>query len=56
MGPTEVKAFRHFLQLYGKSHKVVLVQLGGSSMINGKRKDGVPTVNSFPALAAFAAP
>lgn len=38
-GPTEVKVFRHFLQLYGKSQKVVPVQMGGSNMINGKRKD-----------------
>ncbi len=34
-GPTDVKTFQQFLRLYGKDHKVVLLSLGGSSMING---------------------
>jgi energy-coupling factor transporter ATP-binding protein EcfA2 len=34
-GPTEVKAIQQFLRLFGKDHTVVLLSLGGSSMING---------------------
>jgi ABC-type cobalamin/Fe3+-siderophores transport system ATPase subunit len=33
-GPTEVKAVQQLLRLYRKDHKVVLLPLGGSSMIN----------------------
>ena len=43
-GPTDVKAFRQFLQVYGKHQKVVLVQLGGSSMVNGKRAEELAEV------------
>jgi hypothetical protein len=38
-GPTEVKVFRHFLGLYGKAEKVVIIPLGGDSMINGSRAE-----------------
>ena len=36
-GPTEVKTFQQFLRFVGVDHQVVILQLGGSSMINGKR-------------------
>jgi len=36
-GPTEVKTIQQFLRLLGKDHKVVLLPLGGSSMINDRR-------------------
>ncbi len=52
-GPTEVKVFRHFLQLYGKGHKVILVQLGGNDLINGKRKEELAEVFRIcPRIAA----
>ena len=35
-GPHDVTAFRELLRLYGKDHEVVLMPLGGSSMINGE--------------------
>ena len=35
-GPTEVKAVQQLLRLYHKDHKVVLLSLGGSGMINGR--------------------
>ncbi len=34
-GPSEVKVLGRWLRLYGLSHKVVLLHLGGSSSING---------------------
>ncbi len=34
-GPSEVKVIGRWLRLYGLSHKVVLLHLGGSSSING---------------------
>jgi hypothetical protein len=43
-GPTEVKVFQHFLHLFCKAHKVVIVQLGGSNLINGKRKEELAEV------------
>jgi energy-coupling factor transporter ATP-binding protein EcfA2 len=36
-GPTEVKLIGYWLRLYRLAHKVVLLHLGGSSLINGKR-------------------
>jgi len=36
-GPTDVKVFKHFLKLYNKDHEFMLINLGGGSMINGKR-------------------
>lgn len=35
-GPTEVKTFQQFLRHRGKDHQVVILQLGGDSMINAK--------------------
>jgi energy-coupling factor transporter ATP-binding protein EcfA2 len=35
-GPTEVRTFQQFLRRYGKDRSVVLLSLGGSSLINGK--------------------
>lgn len=37
-GPTEIKTIQQFLRLYGKDHKVVLLPLGGSSLINDARE------------------
>ncbi len=34
-GPTDVTCVQQFLRHYGKEHQVVLLQLGGRSMING---------------------
>jgi len=38
-GPTEVKAIRQFLRHLGQDRQVVLLPLGGSSMINSHRDD-----------------
>lgn len=38
-GPTEVKAIRQFLRHLGQDHAIVIIPLGGSSMINGHRDD-----------------
>ena len=35
-GTTEVRTFQQFLRLYGIAHRVVVLPLGGSSLINGK--------------------
>jgi len=37
-GPTEVRTIQQFLRQLKKDHKVVLLQLGGRSMINGARE------------------
>ena len=34
-GRTDIKTVQQFLRLYGKDHKVVLLPLGGSQLING---------------------
>lgn len=38
-GPTEVKAVRQFLRHVGHDREVIIIPLGGSSMINGHRDD-----------------
>lgn len=38
-GPTEIKALRKLLSKIRRDHSVVLLPLGGSSMINGNRED-----------------
>ncbi|MBW4577241.1 MAG: AAA family ATPase [Aphanothece sp. CMT-3BRIN-NPC111] len=38
-GPTEVKAIQQFLRKYGKEHEILLLPLGGSSLINGSFRD-----------------
>jgi len=38
-GSTDVKTVQQFLRLLKKDHKVVLMSLGGASMINGKSED-----------------
>jgi hypothetical protein len=43
-GVTDLRAVHHFLTFYGKQDKVVLLPLGGNSMINGKRKDELQEV------------
>jgi ABC-type cobalamin/Fe3+-siderophores transport system ATPase subunit len=37
-GPTEVRTIQQFLRMLKKDHKIVLLQLGGRSMINGSRE------------------
>jgi hypothetical protein len=37
-GPTDIKAIQQFLRTYKKDHKVVILPLGGSGMINGERE------------------
>jgi len=37
-GPNEVRAIQQFLRMYKKDHKIVLLPLGGSAMINGQRE------------------
>jgi energy-coupling factor transporter ATP-binding protein EcfA2 len=37
-GPTEVRTIQQFLRMLKKDHKIVLLQLGGRSMINGARE------------------
>jgi len=37
-GVTDIKTVQQFLRQYNKDHKVVLIQLGGSSLINGTRE------------------
>jgi len=37
-GPTEVRTMQQFLRQLKKDHKIVLLQLGGRSMINGSRE------------------
>jgi ABC-type branched-subunit amino acid transport system ATPase component len=38
-GPTDVRTLQQFLRLRKKDHKVVLMSLGGASMINGRSED-----------------
>ncbi len=37
-GPTDIKTFQQFLRFYKKDHKIVVLPLGGSGMINGDRE------------------
>ncbi len=37
-GPTEVRTVQQFLRKLGKDHQILPLQLGGSSLINGKRE------------------
>ncbi|MBI4506315.1 MAG: hypothetical protein HY691_12335 [Chloroflexi bacterium] len=37
-GPSEVKTLQQLMRCFGKDHKVVLLPLGGGSMINGSRE------------------
>jgi ABC-type cobalamin/Fe3+-siderophores transport system ATPase subunit len=37
-GPTDVTCLQQLLRLYKKEHQIVLLQLGGGSMINGNRE------------------
>jgi predicted ATPase len=37
-GSTEVKTIQQFLRARRKDHRIVLIELGGASMINGKRQ------------------
>lgn len=37
-GPTEVRTMQQFLRLLKKEHQIVIVPMGGSSLINGERE------------------
>lgn len=37
-GPTDVTTFQQFLRPYRKDHQVVILQMGGKSLINGSRE------------------
>jgi ABC-type Na+ transport system ATPase subunit NatA len=37
-GPTEVRAVQQFLRKIGRDHHILVMQLGGASMINGRRE------------------
>jgi ABC-type cobalamin/Fe3+-siderophores transport system ATPase subunit len=43
-GVTDLRAVQYFLSLYGKQNKVVLLPLGGDSMINGNRTEELQEV------------
>jgi ABC-type Mn2+/Zn2+ transport system ATPase subunit len=43
-GVTDMGAIQHFLSLYGKQDKVVLLPLGGNVLINGSRKEELQEV------------
>ncbi len=43
-GVTDLRAIQYFLSLYGKQDKVVLLPLGGDSMINGNRTEELQEV------------
>jgi len=46
-GPTEIKAIRKLLAKIDRNHRVVLLPLGGSSMINGHREDELKEVRKI---------
>ncbi|MGF1678868.1 MAG: ATP-dependent endonuclease [Candidatus Methylacidiphilales bacterium] len=46
-GPTEIKALRQLLSKMNREHSVVLLPLGGSSMINGNREDELREVKKI---------
>ncbi len=46
-GPTEIKALRKMLSKIKRDHDVVLMPLGGSSMINGQREDELREVKKI---------
>ncbi len=51
-GPTEVLAVQQFLRHYRKDHKIVLLPLGGSSMINGSRGPELEEIKRISANVA----
>ena len=53
-GVTEAKTVQQFLRLYGKDHQVVIIPLGGSQMINGRRKNELAELKRItPRVAAL---
>lgn len=53
-GPHDLPVFRHFLRLLRKDHRVVLLSLGGSDMINGARGKELEELKRIsPSLAAI---
>jgi len=46
-GPTEIKALRKLMAKINRHHSVVLLPLGGSSMINGHREDELREVKKI---------
>jgi hypothetical protein len=47
-GPTEVRTIQQFLRQLKKDHKIVLLQLGGGSMINGAREQELQELTRIP--------
>ena len=43
-GRTEIKVVQQLLRLYGKEHQVVLMPLGGGTLINGRSKEALDEV------------
>jgi energy-coupling factor transporter ATP-binding protein EcfA2 len=43
-GVTDMRAIQHFLSLYGKQDKILLLPLGGSTLINGSRQEELQEV------------
>jgi hypothetical protein len=52
-GPHDLPVFRHFLRLFRKDHRIVLLPLGGDGMINGARAKELEELKRIcPSLAA----
>ena len=51
-GPTDIKTIQQFLRKYGKDHKIVLLHLGGSGMINGNREAELQEIKRISANVA----
>jgi ABC-type multidrug transport system ATPase subunit len=53
-GPSEIKTIQQLLRLFRKDHKVVLLSLGGSSMINGHSQAELEEIKRIcPKVAAL---
>jgi ABC-type branched-subunit amino acid transport system ATPase component len=48
-GPTDVKTLQQFLRLHKKDHKVVMLSLGGASMINARSEDQLHEIKRISA-------
>ena len=52
-GPADVKTVQQFLRMYNKDHKIVLLPLGGSSMINAQTEQELIEISRIcPKVAA----
>jgi ABC-type cobalamin/Fe3+-siderophores transport system ATPase subunit len=43
-GVTDMRAIQHFLSFYGRQNRIVLLPLGGNTLINGNRQDELQEV------------